>query len=73
MDQDIIYVGLDSHKQTTAVALAETVTRGELRERSKVVNTPNSLKTLPLRQRATEASYDFAMKPSLAVISFSVS
>ncbi len=32
MEQGIIYVGLDVHKDTIAVALAEAGKRGELRE-----------------------------------------
>jgi hypothetical protein len=32
MDQHIIFVGLDVHKDTTAVALAEASKRGEVRE-----------------------------------------
>jgi transposase len=32
MEQRIIYVGLDVHKDTIAVALAEAGKRGELRE-----------------------------------------
>ncbi len=36
MDQHIIYVGLDVHKDTIAIALAETGKRGEVREHGKV-------------------------------------
>ena len=39
MEQDIIYVGLDVHKDTIAVALAEAAKRGELREYGKIANT----------------------------------
>ena len=46
MEQHIIYVGLDVHKDTIAVALAEAGKRGEVREHGKVANTPAALKTL---------------------------
>jgi len=46
MEQHIIYVGLDVHKDTIAVALAEAGKRGEVREHGKIVNTPAALRTL---------------------------
>ena len=46
MEQRIIYVGLDVHKDTIAVALAEAGKRGELRECGKIANTPAALRTL---------------------------
>ena len=46
MEQRIIYVGLDVHKDTIAVALAEAGKRGELREHGKIVNTPAALRAL---------------------------
>ena len=46
MEQHIIYVGLDVHKDTIAVALAEAGKRGEVRELGKVVNTSAALKGL---------------------------
>jgi transposase len=49
MEQHIIYVGLDVHKDTIAVALAEAGKRGEVREHGKIVNTPAALKTLSSR------------------------
>jgi hypothetical protein len=45
----IIYVGLDVHKDTIAVALAEGGQRGEVREHGKVANTSAGLKTLYAR------------------------
>ena len=45
MEQGIIYVGLDVHKDTIAVALAEAGKRGELREYGKIANTPAALRT----------------------------
>ena len=46
MEQRIIYVGLDVHKDTIAVALAEAGKRRELRECGKIANTPAALRTL---------------------------
>ncbi len=46
MGQDITYVGLDVHKDTIAVALAEAGKRGEVREHGKIANTRSALKTL---------------------------
>jgi hypothetical protein len=46
MEQRIIYVGLDVHKDTIAVALAEAGKRGEVREHGKIANTPAALRTL---------------------------
>ena len=43
MEQRIIYVGLDVHKDTIAVALAEAGKRGELREGGKIANTPGGV------------------------------
>ncbi len=67
MEQRIIYVGLDVHKDTIAVALAEGGQRGEVREHGKVANTPAGLKTLR-GWRGAGPGYGFATKPALAVM-----
>ena len=46
VEQSIIYVGLDVHKDTVAVALAEAGLRGEVREHGTIPNTPAALKAL---------------------------
>ncbi len=46
MEHSITYVGLDVHKDTIAVAVAEMGKRGEVREHGKIANTPAALKAL---------------------------
>ncbi len=46
MDEYIIFIGLDVHKETITVALAEEGTRGEVREYGRIVNAPDALKAL---------------------------
>jgi hypothetical protein len=46
MEQSILYVGLDVHKETIAVALAEAGLREEVCEHGKILNTPAALKAL---------------------------
>jgi transposase len=46
MEKSITYVGLDVHKDTIAVALAEAGNRGEVREHGKISNTPAALRAL---------------------------
>jgi hypothetical protein len=46
LDKAITYVGLDVHKDTVAVALAEAGARRDVREFGKVANTPAAVKAL---------------------------
>ena len=46
MQQLITYIGLDVHKETVAVALAEAGKRSEVREYGKIANTPAAVKAL---------------------------
>lgn len=46
MDESIIFVGLDVHKETISVALAEGGVRGEVREYGRIANTAAALKRL---------------------------
>ena len=52
MAKSITYVGLDVHKDTIAVALAEAGLRGEVREHGKIPNTPAALKALTVKLAA---------------------
>src|SRR4249919_1178759 len=49
MAKSITYVGLDVHKDTIAVALAEAGLRREVREHGKIPNTPTALKALTVK------------------------
>jgi len=46
LKQLITYIGLDVHKETIAVALAEAGKRNEVREYGKIANTPAAVKAL---------------------------
>ena len=54
MAKSITYVGLDVHKDTIAVALAEAGLRGEVREHGKIPNTPAALKALTVKLAPAE-------------------
>ena len=46
MENSIRYVGLDVHKETIAVSVADGERRNEVREHGKIANTPTALKAL---------------------------
>ena len=46
MDKSTTYIGLDVHKGTIAVALAEAGVRGDVREYGKIANTPAAVQAL---------------------------
>ena len=49
MDKLITYVGLDVHKDTIAIALAESGKRGEVREYGKIANTSAAVKAVAIK------------------------
>jgi transposase len=59
LKQPITYVGLDVHKDTVAVALAEAGKRGEVREHGKIANTPAALKALSIKLARSDGELRF--------------
>jgi len=49
LKQLITYIGLDVHKETIAVALAEAGKRNEVRQYGKIANTPAAMKALVVK------------------------
>jgi len=49
MEKPIIYVGLDVHKDTVAIAVAEAGKRGEVREYGKIAHSPDALTALAVK------------------------
>jgi transposase len=69
MAKSITYVGLDVHKDTIVVALAETGLRGEVREHGKIANTPTALKALSAKLApGRELRFCYEAGPSLAAV-----
>ena len=65
LKQLITYIGLDVHKDTIAVALAEAGLRGEVREYGKIANTPIAVKTLAakLSRNGHELRFCYEARP----------
>ena len=53
MEKSITYVGLDVHKNTIAVAVAESGLRNDVRDYGTIVNTPAALKKLIVKLAST--------------------
>jgi transposase len=65
MDKDTIYIGLDVHKETIAVAIAPAGWPGEVREHGAIANTPTALKALAakLSRSGTELRFCYEAGP----------
>src|SRR3954453_16043894 len=59
MEKPITYVGLDVHKETIAVALAEGGKRGEVLDYGTIANTPTALKALTSKLAKSGAALRF--------------
>ena len=63
MEKTITYVGLDVHKETIAVALAEGGNRGTAHDYGQIANTPTALKRLVSKLTRTGANCVSATRP----------
>ena len=59
MDKVIIYIGLDVHKDTIAVAVADGERRSEVREHGQIANTPTALKALATKLSRSGSELQF--------------
>ena len=73
MDKAIIYVGLDVHKDTIAVALAEAGARSECASMARSRTRRRLLKALARSWRGSGTRYGSAMRPDLAAMAFNAS
>jgi hypothetical protein len=71
LEQLITYIGLDAHKETISVALAETGERSEVREYGKIANTPDSMKVLVAKLARKGRELRFCYEAHLAATAFS--
>jgi hypothetical protein len=70
MDKPIIYIGLDVHKETVAVAVAEGGKRGEVREHGKIANTAAAVTAFAVKLVRGGNACGFATRRALAAMAF---
>jgi len=68
VEESITFVGLDVHKETIAVALAEGGQRGEVREYGEITNTPAAVKTRAFSHDLRARSLDDPLVTSRCLI-----
>jgi hypothetical protein len=68
VDKPIIYIGLDVHKDTIAVAVAEAGKRGEVREYGKIANTAAAVRALAAKLDGAATHCVFATRQALAAM-----
>ena len=59
MEKPITYIGLDVHKETIAVALAEAGKRSEVREHGTIATTSTALKALASKLEKSGSALHF--------------
>jgi transposase len=59
MGEHITFIGLDVHKETITVALAESGGRGDVREYGRIANTPEALTRLVVKLKRTGGELRF--------------
>jgi transposase len=69
MAKSITYVGLDVHKDTIAMALAEA-SMGEGRQHGKILNTPAALKALTVKLALTGRDLRFCYEAGPCATAF---
>ena len=73
MDKSTTYIGLDVHKDTIAVALAEAGVRSDVREYGKIANTPAAAQALAMKLSRVGNVLGSPMRPDLAAMGFNAS
>ena len=68
MNEHIIYVGLDVHKETISVALADESKRAEVREHGQISNTPAALTRLSSKPRILYGNPLFRARGNLVLL-----
>ena len=59
MGEHITFIGLDVHKETITVALAESGGRGDVREYGRIANSPETLTRLVVKLKRTGGELRF--------------